>query len=66
MHFRKAKGSIRSIPVLVQIMACRRPGDKPLSEPVMVSLLTYICVTRSQGVNYSNLNDHSSGSNNHN
>ena len=23
-------------------------GDKPLSEPVMVSLLTHICVTRPQ------------------
>ena len=31
-------------PALVQIMAWRRPGDKPLSEPMMVSLLTYICV----------------------
>ena len=29
-------------------MACRRPGDKPLSEPIMVSLLTHICVTRPQ------------------
>ena len=36
---------------LVQIMAWRRPGDKPLSEPVMVSLLTHICVTRPQWVN---------------
>ena len=36
------------IPALVQIMAWRRPGDKPLSEPMMVSLLTHICVTRSQ------------------
>ena len=32
-------------------MAWRRPGDKPLSEPVMVSLLTHICVTRPQWVN---------------
>ena len=31
-------------------MACRRPGDKPLSEPMMVSLLTHICVTRPQWV----------------
>ena len=30
---------ITSIPALVQIMAWRRPGDKPLSEPMMVSLL---------------------------
>ena len=32
-------------------MAWRRSGDKPLSEPVMVSLLTHICVTRPQWVN---------------
>ena len=31
------KGSINYIPVLVQIMAWRRLGDKPLSEPMMVS-----------------------------
>ena len=35
-----------NIPALVQIMAWRRPGDKSLSEPKMVSLLTHICVTR--------------------
>ena len=40
------KGPINSIPVLVQIMAWRRPGDKPLSEPVMFNLPTHICVTR--------------------
>ena len=28
---------INNIPTLVQIMAWRRPGDKPLSEPMMVS-----------------------------
>ena len=27
---------INIIPVMVQIMAWRRPGDKPLSEPMMV------------------------------
>ena len=32
------KGRINNIPALVQIMAWRRPGDKPLSEPMMVSL----------------------------
>ena len=37
---------INNIPALVQIMAWRRPGDKPLSEPMVVSLLTHICVTR--------------------
>ena len=29
-------GPINNIPVLVQIMAWRRPGDKPLSAPMMV------------------------------
>ena len=42
---------IYNIPALVQIMAWCRPGDKPLSEPMMVSLLTHICVTRPQWVN---------------
>ena len=50
------KGPINNIPVLVQIMAWRRPGDKPLSEPRMVSLPTHICVTRPQWVNISNGN----------
>ena len=36
------KGSINNIPSLVQVMAWRRPGDKPLSEPTLVSLLTHI------------------------
>ena len=45
------KSSINNIPALVQIMAWRRPGDKPLSEPMMVSLPTHICVTRPQCVN---------------
>ena len=45
------KGPINNTPALVQIMAWRRPGDKPLSEPMMVSLLTHICVTRPQWVN---------------
>ena len=36
------KVRINTIPVLVQIMAWRRPGDKPLSEPMMVNLLTHI------------------------
>ena len=33
-------------------MAWRRPGDKPLSESMVVSLLTHICVTRPQGVKF--------------
>ena len=44
------KGPINNIPALVQIMAWRRPGDKPLSEPMMVSLTMHICVTRPQWV----------------
>ena len=42
---------INNIPTLVQVMAWRRPGDKPLSEPMMVRLPTHICVTRPQWVN---------------
>ena len=44
------KGPINKIPAMVQIMAWRRPGDKPLSEAMMVSLLTHIWVTRPQWV----------------
>ena len=44
------KVPINNIPALVQILAWRRWGDKPLSEPMMVSLLTHICVTRPQWV----------------
>ena len=39
------KGPINNIPALVQIIAWRRSGDKPLSEPMMVSLTTHICIT---------------------
>ena len=39
-----------NIPALVQIMAWRRPGDKSLSEPMMVRLPTHICVTQPQWV----------------
>ena len=46
------KFRINNIPALVQIMAWRRPGDKSLSEPMMViSLPTHICATRPQWVN---------------
>ena len=44
-------GPINHIPALVQIMAWRRPGDKPLSEPMTISLPTHICVTRPQWFN---------------
>ena len=50
-------GQINNIPSLVQIMAWRQPGDKPLSEAMLISLLTHICVTRPQWVKsiYSNI-----------
>ena len=38
------------IPALVQKMAWHQPSDKPSSQPMMVSLLTHICVTRPQWV----------------
>ena len=44
------KGPINNIPALVQIMAWRRSGDKPLSKPMMVRLPTQIFVTRPQWV----------------
>ena len=44
-------GLINNIPALVPVMAWRRPGDKPLSEPMMVNLLTHICATWLQWVN---------------
>ena len=34
-------------------MACHRPGNKPLSEPMMVSSLMHICVTQPQWVDKS-------------
>ena len=37
-------------------MAWRRPGDKPLSEPMMVRLPTQICVTRPQWVTWNSRN----------
>ena len=44
------KGSINNIPALVQIMAWRRRGNKPLSEAMMVNLPMHICVSRPQWV----------------
>ena len=41
------KVRITIIPVLVQIMPWRRPGNKPLSgEIIIISSLTHLCVTR--------------------
>ena len=47
------RGPINNILALVQMMAWRRPGDKPLHEPVMVRLPTHICVNQPQWVNIS-------------
>ena len=54
------KDPINNIPALVQIMAWRRPGNKPLSEPMMVSLLMHICVIRPQWVKYCVNGNHTS------
>ena len=45
-----SKGRINNIPALVPITHWRRLGNKPLSEPMMVGLLTHLCVTRPQWV----------------
>ena len=45
------EGLINNIPALIQIMAWRRLGDKPLSEAMMVNLPTHICVSRPQLIN---------------
>ena len=45
------RGQINNIPALVQMMAWRRPGEKSLSELMLVSLLTHTRVTRPQWVN---------------
>ena len=39
------------IPFSFKRFPYRREGDKPLSEPMMVNLLTHICVARPQWVN---------------
>ena len=44
------KGPVNNITALVQILAWRLPGYKPLSEPMVDSSPTHICVTRHQWV----------------
>ena len=39
------KGLVNNIPALVKIMAWHQPGDKPLSEPMVVSLPMHIYVS---------------------
>ena len=50
-----SKLRIDNITALVKIMAWRLPGGKPLSEPMLVSLLTDICVTWPQRFNISHI-----------
>ena len=45
------KCPIDNIPALVQIMTWRQSGDRSLWKPMMVRLLTHICVTWPQWVN---------------
>ena len=45
------EGSINNTPALVQIMAWCRPGNKQLSEPMMVGLLMHTCIPQPQWVN---------------
>ena len=47
---RKHSGKIFFLYIIAldRVMAWRRPGNKPLSGPMMVSLLMHICVTRPQ------------------
>ena len=45
------KVRINNILALFQMIASRRPGDKLLSEPMLVSFLAHICVNRPQWVN---------------
>ena len=52
---------INNIPALFQIMAWRRPGDKPLPEPMMLILLTHIWTSKSVQFNL-NLLDYSNAS----
>ena len=47
------KDPINNNPTLVLIMAWRWPGDKSLSEPMMVSLLMHVCITCPHWVNHS-------------
>ena len=42
------RGPISNIQALVQIMAWCWPRNKPLSEPMMVSLMMHICITQPQ------------------
>ena len=43
------KSPINNIPALVQIMTWHQPGNKPLSEPMLVNLVTHICTRPHRG-----------------
>ena len=45
------KGQVNNMATLVQIMAWHQPGDKPLSDQMMVSILMHIYITQPQWVN---------------
>ena len=47
---------INNISALVWIMAWCQPGDKPLSEPIMVSFRTHICIIWPQRVTWTSTN----------
>ena len=47
------KGPINSIPALVQIMAWRRIGDKPLSDPVLTHWCIYAALGRDELTHWS-------------
>ena len=53
------KSPINNIPALIQIMAWHQSGDNPLSEAMMLCLLTHMCVTRPQWVEVTDQTDHS-------
>ena len=46
------KSPINNIPALVQIMAWHRSSDEPLSQPIIVSVLTHLYVARPQWINH--------------
>ena len=45
------KGQVNNMATLVQIMAWHQPGDKPLSDQMLVSILMHIYITQPQWVN---------------
>ena len=47
-----SKCKINNILGLVHMMAWHRLDDKPLSEPMLISWSTHLCLTRRQRVNY--------------